>query len=146
MLSNTLLTPPKQHRRDSEKRRNEEYGEEVLSHRAPRERMASAMLLGWTKMEPPMASHVSKGPRSQLYPHFIASSIALQKPIRAWDIAPTILDLLGFPLSEEMPGHALTTTSREPRIATYGARASGGAAQGVNEEYYENLRSLGYIR
>ncbi len=76
----------------------------------------------------------------------IASSIALKKPIQAWDIAPTILDLLGFPLSNEMPGHALSTTSREPRIATYGPRTSAGAAQAVNEEYYENLRSLGYIR
>ena len=76
----------------------------------------------------------------------IASSIALKKPIQALDIAPTILDLLGFPLSNEMPGHALTTTSREPRIPSYGARTATGPAQGVNEEYYENLRSLGYIR
>jgi hypothetical protein len=76
----------------------------------------------------------------------IASSIALQKPIRAHDIAPTILDVLGFPLSEEMPGHALTPGPREPRIASYGSRTTPRTAQGVNEEYYENLKSLGYIR
>lgn len=76
----------------------------------------------------------------------IASSIDLQRPLRAWDIAPTLLDAVGFPLSEEMPGRALTTNSREPRIASYGPRASSGAATTVNEEYYENLRSLGYIR
>lgn len=76
----------------------------------------------------------------------IASSVPLQRPIRAWDVSPTLLDLLGFPLSAEMPGRALTTTSPEPRIASYGPRTSGAAAQSVNEEYYENLRSLGYIR
>lgn len=76
----------------------------------------------------------------------IASSIELQKPIQTWDVAPTVLDLLGFPLSNEMPGHALTSTSREPRIASYGPRVTSGPAHGVNEEYYENLRSLGYIR
>ena len=31
-------------------------------------------------------------------------------------------------------------------IATYGPRATDAAAQSVNEEYFENLRSLGYIR
>jgi hypothetical protein len=76
----------------------------------------------------------------------IASSIELQRPVRAWDVAPTLLDVLGFPLSQEMPGRALTANSREPRIASYGPRATGGSAQAVNEEYYENLRSLGYIR
>jgi hypothetical protein len=76
----------------------------------------------------------------------IASSIGLQRPVRAWDVAPTLLDVLGFPLSGEMPGRALTANSREPRIASYGPRAAAGAAAAVNEEYYENLRSLGYIR
>jgi Type I phosphodiesterase / nucleotide pyrophosphatase len=76
----------------------------------------------------------------------VVASIELQRPVRAWDIAPTLLDLAGFPLSEEMPGRALTTHSREPRIASYGPRAASGAAHAMNEEYYENLRSLGYIR
>ena len=57
-----------------------------------------------------------------------------------------LLDLLGFPLSDEMPGHALTSNTREPRIPTYGPRTTSGTAQTVNDEYYENLKSLGYIR
>jgi hypothetical protein len=76
----------------------------------------------------------------------IASSIALQKPVRAWDVAPTLLDLIGFPLSAEMPGHALTSRPREPRISSYGRRSASGPAQTVNDEYYDNLKSLGYIR
>jgi hypothetical protein len=71
--------------------------------------------------------------------------IASTLPLRArsaWDIAPTLLALFGFPASQEMPGGA-----SQPRIAGYGARDSDvGAATVLNEEYYENLKSLGYIR
>lgn len=66
-------------------------------------------------------------------------------PESAWDVTPTILDLFGFPLSAEMPGRSLIGDSSEPRIPTYGDRA-GGKATALNEEYYENLKSLGYIR
>ena len=59
----------------------------------------------------------------------------------AWDVAPAILDLLGFPASNEMPGGASTS-----RITSYGPRQSTGAAPIMNDEYYENLKSLGYIR
>jgi hypothetical protein len=71
----------------------------------------------------------------------VASTITL--PARsAWDIAPTLLTLLGFPASSEMPGGR----SRS-RIAGYGPRDADTAAAAVlNEEYYENLKSLGYIR
>jgi len=70
----------------------------------------------------------------------VASSVAF--PARtAWDIAPALLDLEGFPLSNEMPGGP-----RQPRIATYGPRSAKAAAQTMNDEYYENLKSLGYIR
>ncbi len=65
-------------------------------------------------------------------------------PLRAqtsWDVAPAILDILGFPASSEMPGG--TSTSR---IASYGPRAGGVETVTMNEEYYENLKSLGYIR
>ncbi|HEX8171551.1 MAG TPA: alkaline phosphatase family protein [Thermoanaerobaculia bacterium] len=76
-----------------------------------------------------------------------ASTIPLARPASAWDVAPTLLDLLGFPLSSEMPGRTLTSSAVDPRIASYGPRAtSGAAARSVNEEYYDNLRSLGYIR
>lgn len=76
----------------------------------------------------------------------VASTLPLQRPIRAWDVTPTLLDTLGFPLSAEMPGRALTARAEEPRIASYGRRATSGLSPTVNEEYYENLRSLGYIR
>ncbi len=71
----------------------------------------------------------------------IASTIPL--PIRsAWDLAPALLSLLGFPASNEMPGGTSQT-----RIAGYGPRDLNAAATDVlNEEYYENLKSLGYIR
>jgi hypothetical protein len=70
----------------------------------------------------------------------IASTTPL--PVRnAWDVAPALLDRVGFPASAEMPGG-----NAQSRIPTYGARDSGAAAATMNEEYYENLKSLGYIR
>lgn len=63
----------------------------------------------------------------------------------AFDIAPTLCALEGFPASEEMPGKALTGGAPE-RIATYGARATTGAPAQADQEYYQNLKSLGYIR
>ncbi len=58
----------------------------------------------------------------------------------AWSVAPTILEAMGFPASAEMPG------ARHAGIATYGARESSAGAPTVNKEYYDNLKSLGYIR
>ena len=76
----------------------------------------------------------------QLGQAVIASNVAV--PRRTWDVAPAILSILGFPLSAEMPGG----TTREPRIPTYGNRGATHAAQTMNQDYYENLKSLGYIR
>jgi hypothetical protein len=76
----------------------------------------------------------------------VASSLPLRKPIRAWDIAPTLLDLMGFPLSKEMPGRSLVGDAADPRIASFGRRDATTAAPALDEEYYENLKSLGYIR
>jgi hypothetical protein len=59
----------------------------------------------------------------------------------AWDVAPALLELLGFPASAEMPGGGA-----QLRIATYGARDTSAAPQQLNDEYYENLKSLGYIQ
>jgi hypothetical protein len=71
----------------------------------------------------------------------IASTISLPAK-SAWDVAPTILNLLGFPASAEMPGGPPGS-----RITTYGPRNTDATATAiVNEEYYENLKSLGYIR
>jgi hypothetical protein len=71
----------------------------------------------------------------------IASTIPLRAK-SAWDVAPALLGILGFPVSAEMPGD-----SPGSRIATYGPRDTNAAATTIlNEEYYQNLKSLGYIR
>jgi hypothetical protein len=59
----------------------------------------------------------------------------------AWDVSTFILEQLGFPASAEMPGR-----SAFPRIATYGPREARTTSRDVNQEYYDNLKSLGYIR
>jgi len=66
------------------------------------------------------------------------------KPRTAFDVAPTLCTLLGFPASNEMPGRSVIGNTA--RIATYGPRATTAPPAKVNEEYYENLKSLGYIR
>jgi hypothetical protein len=62
----------------------------------------------------------------------------------AYDIAPTLCALMGFPASDEMPGR--TIIGHNSRIPTYGPREASASPAKVNEEYYENLKSLGYIR
>ena len=66
-------------------------------------------------------------------------------PASAYDVAPTLCALMGFPASTEMAGTPLVSTDL-PRIASYGPRAAAGENVKVNEEYYRNLKSLGYIR
>ncbi len=75
----------------------------------------------------------------------VASTLPLQRATSEFDVAPTILEILGFPLSNEMPGRSLLKERSEPRIASYGNRTSA-TPPAVNQEYYENLKSLGYIR
>jgi len=75
----------------------------------------------------------------------MASNLATtRRPRSAFDVAPTLCALLGFPASEEMPGRSVVGNTS--RIATYGPRITTAAPARVNQEYYENLRSLGYIR
>ncbi len=62
-----------------------------------------------------------------------------------FDIAPTLCAIEGFPLSEEMPGKSLTG-AENTRIATYGTRTTKAAPAQADQEYYRNLKSLGYIR
>jgi hypothetical protein len=64
----------------------------------------------------------------------------------AYDVAPTLCDLLGFPATREMPGRSLAAIPELPRVATFGRRAAAGEAANVNDEYYKSLKSLGYIR
>ena len=75
----------------------------------------------------------------------VIASTAPISPRSSWDVAPTLLSLLGFPASREMPGTAAVRES-QPRIESFGSRRTEGAPAQLNEEYYENLRSLGYIR
>ena len=76
----------------------------------------------------------------------IAASFPLNATTASsYDLAPTLFTLLGFPASKEMAGHSLAG-AEETRIDSYGDRAVSAAAQSVNQEYYDNLRSLGYIR
>jgi hypothetical protein len=75
----------------------------------------------------------------------VASTMTLAKTTTPFDVAPTLCSLMGFPPSTEMSGRTLVG-SEPPRIATYGARITSAPSAKVNEEYYENLKSLGYIR
>jgi hypothetical protein len=75
----------------------------------------------------------------------VASTIPLgNRNATAYDLAPTLCALMGFPASSEMSGTGLVRTEL-PRIASYGRRAGRGENVKVNEEYYRNLKSLGYI-
>lgn len=76
----------------------------------------------------------------------LASTVPLREG-DGFDLAPTLLALLSFPCSEEMPGEPLALGAPRERIATYGTRrAAAGAERAVDQEYYDALRSLGYIR
>lgn len=75
----------------------------------------------------------------------IASSMNLNAAASPFDVAPTALSLMGFPASREMSGETLAPAAG-PRIASYGSRVQTEGATKLNREYYENLKSLGYIR
>ena len=75
----------------------------------------------------------------------LASSLPLGPARSTYDLAPTLCVLFGFPASREMPGESRTPGPPE-RIATYGSRNRPSHTAPVNEEYYEQLKSLGYIR
>jgi hypothetical protein len=75
----------------------------------------------------------------------IATQLPMTRRARsAFDLAPTLCALLGFPASDEMPGRSVM--GYDTRIPTYGPRATNAGPAKVNDEYYENLKSLGYIR
>jgi hypothetical protein len=76
----------------------------------------------------------------------VASTIALANPRSLMDVAPTVLETMGFPASTEMSGIALAGTEHPARIVSYGSRVGGESATRLTQEYYESLRSLGYIR
>lgn len=75
----------------------------------------------------------------------LASSIRLAPSTSTYDLAPTLCVLFGFPASREMPGESRAGGSSE-RIGTYGSRDRRSIAAPVDEEYYQQLKSLGYIQ
>jgi len=73
----------------------------------------------------------------------------------ARDVAPTVLHLLGMPVSEELEGSVIESAfdpafrSRYPvrRVASYGVRPQGRLRESAfDREMLEELRSLGYIQ
>ena len=76
----------------------------------------------------------------------VAATFATPAAASAYDVAPTLCALLGFPATNEMPGRSIASTPELPRIATFGRRATRAEAGKVNDEYYKSLKSLGYIR
>src|ERR1051326_1946136 len=76
----------------------------------------------------------------------VAATFATPPAASAYDVAPTLCALLGFPATREMPGRSIASTSELPRIATFGRRATRAEAGKVNDEYYKSLKSLGYVR
>lgn len=85
--------------------------------------------------------------RGQSGSAIIGSTIELARAPHVGDIAPTVLDYFGFPASDEMTGTSLLGGSTQQRIATYGGVSTAtSSAPANNEQYYENLRSLGYIQ
>lgn len=76
----------------------------------------------------------------------LVSTVTLARtPASAYDVAPTLCALMGFPASSEMPGVPLVATE-VTRIASYGPRAASRENVILNDEYYQNLKSLGYIK
>ena len=66
------------------------------------------------------------------------------------DVAPTVLNALGVPLSRELSGHALGRFGRGARyVASYGPPfrdVSARSGKPLDQEMIERLRSLGYVR
>jgi len=61
-------------------------------------------------------------------------------------IAPTVLNLCGFPVASDMRGKPFAGSTEPRSIATYGERGSAPGEAQTSEEYYQSLRSLGYYR
>jgi hypothetical protein len=63
------------------------------------------------------------------------------------DLAPTLLDLFGFPASREMTGRSLLPGSGQARVESFGSRTSPAVPDTLDRsDYHETLRSLGYVR
>lgn len=72
---------------------------------------------------------------------FIARSPGAPRAGSAMQIAPAILDAYGFPASREM----IEGPAAREMIDSYGTRQSAGDTREIDSDYYESLRSLGYL-
>jgi arylsulfatase A-like enzyme len=91
---------------------------------------------------------ISGGPGNRDQPRIPGSETA-----SVLDLAPTVLHLLGVPLSRELTGRPLSThvvLSRVPApVPTYGRpfRIQGPrSGKPLDQEMIDRLRSLGYVR
>lgn len=96
---------------------------------------------GWTIVLTGLPGEGQAGAGVFASTHPIAASTA--DPV---SVAPTLLDLLGFPASRDMPGASLLPGSQQARVTTFGVRRDRGGQARIDDEYYEKLRSLGYVR
>jgi hypothetical protein len=76
----------------------------------------------------------------------LASTLPAGAPPTLDSIAPTLLTLMGFPASEEMSAAIFLSLPRTSRIPTYGDRNVTAERTTPSDEYYDSLKSLGYIR
>lgn len=77
----------------------------------------------------------------------IATTLAVSGAKPSIDgVAPTLLNLFGFPVASDMRGKPFAGSTELRTIATYGERSTSASEAQTSEEYYESLRSLGYIR
>lgn len=69
--------------------------------------------------------------------------------VRLYDVAPTVLHVLGLPLARDLDGQLLDDAlarERPPRfVDTYGTRETGRAKSPLEDRILEELRSLGYV-
>lgn len=104
--------------------------------------------------EPGRIATITRGAVAVSGEHAAAEIHGDARPI---DIAPTVLHVLGVPISRELPGRPLVDVltagvrSRFPvrQVDTYGRRTSpAGLREGqpLDREMIERLRSLGYVR
>lgn len=83
------------------------------------------------------------------------ASVRASTPASLYDVTPTVLNLLGFPMSSEMSGRVLSELFSEDyrranppvSIETFGAKRIDPSAtrSGFDQEMIRQLRSLGYV-
>jgi len=101
---------------------------------------------GWDHKESaPDGIFVARGPAFE-------AGVALD-PVSVFDVAPTILHVLGFPVADDMPGEVRIDALRDPRpvkrVATYETGDYGpgaGERSPLEDDIRRELQALGYIK